>query len=786
MRLWLDRRLNALGRFVADHPYMTIAASVVFCLLFAQSMATLRFDTSTTGLLVHDDPQLTMYNDFLDRYGRDEMIIVTLQADDIFAPEPIEKIKRLQKRIENETPYLARIESVVTARETRGEADTLIVGELFDDDPQTPEEYAAIKARALKNGFYINRLISEDATVAAIVIRTLSRVGVTDAASDLDGFSQEAIETRPLSDMQNSAVVNTIKAIADDEQSYGMPITVLGTPVISDRLKRQMEADIGFFIKALVAAIAVMLFAFFRRVSGTIYPIIVVMLSLAATVGLMVLADVPLKLPTQVMPTLLLAIGVGACVHLEAMFYRAFDECGNRKTAIIKASRDCFFPILMTALTTIVGIGSFVTAKIDPFVDLGLFAPFGVLIQTILTFTLLPALLAITPIKMRARKQSHSFDRVLLFFADFSASYPKSIAAFFAVLLIASITLLTQARLSHYMLGWLPEKSDIRQATRLFDEKMRGTVTIEALIDFGEADALYDPKNMRSLDEAISKAEKVNLVGKALGAPTIIKEINRALNDNDDAFYSVPNLRGAIAEEMLLFSSSGSDDLNEVANYDYSQTRVTHKTPFLDAIEGDKILDELTAIYEEAFPNAKVEVTGLMSLICRILRVAVESMALSYAIAIVTITAMMYFAFGNAKLGFFSMIPNLTPIMIGMAYMVLVGVPFDMFVMLVGSIVLGLIVDDTIHFLHNFNRYYKESGDPRVALRQTMLGVGRAMAITTVVLTVGFSVYLFAFMQNIVNFGMIAGVCIVLACFADFFLTPALLILWIRSKKCAF
>ncbi|MDR0663958.1 MAG: MMPL family transporter [Helicobacteraceae bacterium] len=787
MRSRLDRALNALALFAVGRPFLTIVCSVALCLFFGWHIKELRLDTTTEGMLLSDDPWLTTYNEFLDRYGRDEMIIVSVEAPDIFTPEATDKIRRLHRRIENEVPYISRVDSLITARDTRGEADALIVGELFDGDPQTPKEYAEIKARALRNPFYINRIIDENATITAIIIRTQSRVSVAEATDDLDGFSQDLAEVRPLSDEQNSEIVKAISAIVSDEQSELTPLRLLGSPVVTDRLKRMMESDIRLFIKLLIAAIAIMLFAFFRRISGVVYPLIVVILSLFAMLGLLARLGIPIKLPTQVMPTLLLAIGVGACVHLLAVFYRAFDESGDKKAAVIKAARDCFFPIVMTSLTTIAGIGSFVTAKIDPFVDLGLFAPFGILISAVLTLTLLPALLVITPMKRRVRQDRPSvFDRFLIGVGNFSARYPKTIAATFALLLILSIALLTQARLSHYMMGWFPKDSDIRTTTALFDERMRGTVTIEATIDFGEPNALYDPSNARALEEAIAKAKEVDLIGTTIGVTTIIKEINRALNENDDDFYRLPDSRGAIAEELLLFSSSSSDDLNEIASYDYSQTRVTHKTPFLDAIEGEKIVERLEAIYKEAFPNAVVEITGLMPLVCRALSAAVESTAISYLAAIVAITAMMFFAFGSVKLGLFSMIPNLTPITIGMAYMVLTGVPFDMFVMLVGSIVLGLIVDDTIHFIYNFKRYYLERQNAAEAIRMTLLGVGRAMTITSVVLSVGFSVYLFAFMQNIVNFGLIAGVCIMLALIADFLLTPALLILWARRGKCEF
>ncbi|MDR3162561.1 MAG: MMPL family transporter [Helicobacteraceae bacterium] len=784
MRKLSERLLNDLARLVANRPVWTIVVSIVFCLFFGWHIKDLRFDATTEGLLLSDDPWLVTYNDFLDRYGRDEWIIIAIETDEVFKPETIDLVRRIHKRIESEVPYISRVDSIVSARDTRGEGDLLIVGELFDSNPQTPEEYGQIKERAFKNPFYINRLIDADSKVTAIVARSLSRVSVGGEIDDLDVFAAKAAQTQPLSDAQNGEIVGAIKAVVDGERGSGASIKLLGSPVITEYLKRSMENDIRMFIVLLIATIVVMLFAFFRRISGVICPLFVVILSLVTMLGLMAWLGIPVKMPTQVMPTLLLAIGVGACVHLLAVFYRLIDRGGERKETVISACEKCFFPIMMTALTTIAGLGSFVTAKIDPFVNLGIFAPFGVLVCTILTFTLLPALLAIVPVKRRQNAGgSASFDRLLIWIASLSERFPKRIVVFSAISLAAALSLLSQARLSHYMLGWFPKNSEIRIATNTLDEKMRGTVTLEVLIDFGEENALYDPKIMNDLDEAIAQAKRVSPVGKVLGVPTIVKEINRALNENDDRFYVIPDSRGAIAEELLLFGASGSADLDEVLNSDYSQTRITHKTPFLDAIEGRKTVEELERLYTNAFPNAKVEVTGLIALVCRVLSAAVESTAISYTVVVFVITAMMIFSFGSLKLGLFSMIPNLIPVIIGMAYMVLVSIPFDMFVMLVGAIVLGLIVDDTIHFIHNFKSYYSKDKDAVRAIRKSMLGVGKAMMITSLVLSVGFSVYLFAFMQNIVNFGMIAGFCIILAMIADFLLTPALLILWTRRRQ---
>ncbi|GHV06048.1 membrane protein [Campylobacterota bacterium] len=779
--------LVSLARFSADRPLTTIALSLLLCAACVWKIDALTIDTTTEGLLFENDPSLVIYNDFLDRYGRDERIIVALKADDIFVSRAIEKIARIQTAIEEQVPYLTKVDSIVSARDTRGEGDSLIVGELFDRYPTNADEWQAIKARAMRNPFYTDLLVSKDATIAAIVIRTLSRVSV--AAQD--GFDEmgdlwfgKSSETMPLSDEQNSEIVTAIYKIVNAEQSAEMPLYIAGSPVVTDQLKRAMIADISHFVKLLILMIAAVLFLFFRRLSGVIYPLIVVILSLVSMLGLMAICGVPIKIPTQIAPTFLLAVGVGATVHLLTIYYREFQNSGDRKEAVFYAASHTAPAIVMTALTTIAGVGSFVFAKIEPFADLGRFTAFGILMSLILTLTLLPALLAITPIKLRAKRDTFvSADRLLKWFATLSWRFPKTIVFCFAVLLTVSIALLSEVRLSHYIVGWFPKTSAVRIATDLLDEKMHGSVTIEVLIDTKMSDALYDPQLMNRIDESAQGATEIEPIKKVVSIATIVKEINRALNENDDRYYTIPESKGAIAESLLLFSNS-SDDLTEVTNSDYSQVRITHKIPFPDAVDGQKIIDKLSKFYEKAFPNSDIKMTGLVTLLCTVLSASVESMAVSYTLSIFMITAMMIATFGSIRLGLFSMIPNLTPIIIGMALMVVLGIAFDMFVMLVGSIVLGLVVDDTIHFIHNFRRSYLKTHDIIVSLEETMLGTGRALVITSVVLALGFGVYLFAEMQNIVGFGIIASACIVLALLADLLLTPALFILWFRSGKC--
>ncbi len=177
--------------------------------------------------------------------------------------------------------------------------------------------------------------------------------------------------------------------------------------------------------------------------------------------------------------------------------------------------------------------------------------------------------------------------------------------------------------------------------------------------------------------------------------------------------------------------------------------------------------------------------TGLISLLGRTLHAAMVSAAKSYLIAGIVITFMMILLIGDFRMGLLAMIPNLMPIFLTLGIMGAAGIPMDMFTMLIGSIAIGLAVDDTVHFMHNFRRYYDETADAREAVRRTLLTTGRALLVTSIVLSLGFLIFMFSSMNNLFNFGLLTGFTIVMALLADFLLAPALMTLLTARRAAA-
>jgi len=570
------------------------------------------------------------------------------------------------------------------------------------------------------------------------------------------------------------------KHARDDTRVY-----LAGSPAVTHSLKASMMRDMRKFVMLAVMTIAVFLFVMFRRISGVVLPLVVVVCSLISTLGLMAFLGTPIKLPTQILPSFLLAVCVGASVHILAIFFHRFQATGDKETSIAYALGHSGLACIMTHITTAAGLLSFSTSQIAPIADIGLYASFGVMIALVYTLVLLPALLAALPLKQRRSLAGGSepaiMDRSLQWVARFSTQRPVLILVIACLVLAVSIPMIFRIRFGHDVLRWFPENNIVRVATEQIDRKMRGTVNLEIIIDTGKENGLYDPLILNRLEKTATHIETLDygevFAGKAWSLTAILKEIHQALNENQAAYYRIPQNRDVIAQEYLLFENSGSDDLEDMVDSQFSIARFTVKAPFTDALKYQQLMMDVGSYFDEVFPDVTLQITGMMPLLFRTLSNVMVSMAMSYVIAFVIITLLMILLIGRLRIGLLSMIPNITPILVMLGVMGALSFPMDAFTMMVGSIAIGLAVDDTIHFMHNFRRYYEEKGDPVWAVQETLHTTGRAMLVTTVVLSIGFFIFMFADMKNIFNFGFLTGLTIVLALLSDYFIAPALMVL---------
>ena len=760
------------------------------------NLKNLKMDTSNEGFLHESSIILQEYENFKGQFGRDERAIVTIKSDKIFTKKFLEKLKKLQEEMEEKLPYLEDITSLINVRNTHGEGDSLIVDDLIKTIPNTKEGFLNIKEQALSSKLYKNLLINEEGTMTSIVIETVAIVSQQSSDEDeLNEFEdEEESSDEPivyLSDAQNTEFVMALRTLVKKYNSEDFEIIIAGSSPVVDALKQSMQRDMQKFMKITFLIIIVFLFLMFRRISAVVYPVLIVAFSLIATLGSMSFLDVAFKLPTQILPSLLLAVSVGATVHMLSIFFDIYNKDGDKEKAIRGTLGHSGLAIMMTSVTTAVGIGSFAGSGVAPISDMGTFASLGVLLSLVLTLILLPALLSVTKIKADSNKthEYSVFDKNMKKLAEFPIKHYKAIIYVSGVLIVTALYFGSKIELSHNPLKWFPSGDENRVATTYLDEKMRGTVTVEVIIDTGEENGWYKPQRLKKLEEVTQElAHYTNgeyFVGKVVSLIDVVKETNRALNENRATEYKIPSDYNLIAQEFLLFENSGSDDLEDVVDSQFSKTRVTIKLPWLDAIKSEPVIEHIKSVFKEGFPDAKIVTTGVVILLNETLGESVKSSVTSYFIAYSAIAILMMIILGGVRLGLLSMIPNLSPIIIGLLIMYFGDMPLDMFTLLIGSIAIGLAVDDTIHFMHNYRRYYLETKSEAEAIKRTFLTTGKALVITSIVLSLGFFSYTQAYMSSTFNFGLLTGSVILIALLADLFLVPALMMVvtkrgWIK------
>jgi len=780
-----------MGLWMYDNRIKTLLFVLLIAVGFISQVPKITIDTSSEGFLHKEDPILIAYDQFREQFGRDEIVLLAIKTPEVFSQVFLTKLTNLHQELEDNLPYLDDINSLVNARNTYGNGDELIVEDLFEQIPQSADEMQRKKGFALNSSLYKNFILSEDGQFTTIMIRSSAYSGENNAAVDIAaGFDNTTVDTSAksektfLSDAENSEVVNKTRDIVEKYKADDFEVYVAGSPVVVDAIKRAMQHDMKTFIRLALLTIAIVLFILFRRISGVFLPLLVVVLTLLSTISMMAMTGSAIKLPTQILPLFLLAVGVAAAVHLLSIFFRHYNEHGDKREAIGYCLGHSGLAVAMTSMTTAAGLLSFSTSEVAPIADLGRFAASGVMISLLYTLFLLPSLIAILPIKQKqdiaSQKRTQFMDDLLLKFSDIATTHSKGIVNIAAILFVISLIGVMQITFKHDPLRWLPESWESRQATDLIDVKMRGTGIIEVVVDTGKVNGLYEPKFMNTLNELHTKINPLSVgdifVGKTVSVVDILKESNRALHENKNEFYQVPQNRDLIAQELFLFENSGSDDLEDFVDSQFSMARFTIKTPWVDAATNAQLIKIIETEFNSAFKgSATMYATGMASLFSRTMDAAIEGTKQSYIIAAFVICLMMITLMGSVKLGLISMIPNLLPIFVSMGLMGYLGMPLDMFTMLIGSISIGLVVDDTIHFMHNFRRYHLLSGDVNQAVRETLHSTGRAIVVTTVVLCMGFFIFMAASMENLFRFGLITGITIFLALLGDLFLAPALM-----------
>lgn len=778
-----------LGQLFIAWPKVALSILCIVFVFLLMQLPRLELDTSAEGFLLPDAPQIVNYDKFRHEFGRDEFFIVVVTGVDVFSLDFLSALRDFHHALETDVSRLQSVESLVNVRSIYGDGDDLIAEDLLETFPQTDADLELIKQRIRGKDIYYDRLINREEDTIAIMVKQLPYILVKN-----DDGSETYIN---MGDDEISQGADEIQAVADrfNDRFNGGEVYIGGTPAMGSYLSKVIQRDFGVFTGAALLMVGFVLLLLFKRASGVFIPITVMAIGIVTCMALMPILGYPMQITTSILPTFLLAVCIGDSVHLLSIFYRQYDGGASKDDALLYALSHAGTAVLFTSLTTAAGLLTFSISEIQPVASLGLFAAIGSIVALCLTVITIPILITLTPIKRKVvvedfdkMKESGLFYHFTRFCIYLSTTHPIKIVVLAVVFSIVAVMQIPNLRFSQDSMSWLPDDNSVKQAMYKVEEKITGSAPIEIVIDTGKKQGALDPEFLHKVDDWLSALHGKELAGvKVISINSLIaliKETNQAFNGNTAADYVIPDDQELIAQELLLIEMDEADDLYAYTDRDFSKLRITVILPWKDAVIYEKFQEVLAENYNNALgPEYKMHLTGVTPIFSVLLSAMIKSAAESYLIAAVAITIMMILLMRSVVNGLLSMIPNLLPIITTVAFMTVVDIPMDVFTVLIGSIALGLCVDDTVHFMHGFKTAYDRHGDTVRAIEETLMTTGKALIITSIVLFWGFLTFMLSDLSSMRNFSMLMAMCIVLALLADFIIAPALMMLRYGCKK---
>ncbi len=734
------------------------------------SQGKMEFDGDYHVFFSESNPELEAFDALQDKYTKDDNVILVLSPSNgnVFTKENLIAIEELTAEAWN-TPYSSRVDAITNYQHTRAEGDDLYVDDLsYESETKTAEEIEKIKSIALNEPLLVKRIINEKGSVTAINVTV--RLPGEDSAKEIPevtAFTRNMVakfkEKHPQFEVNSSGLVPLNTAFFESSQRDLMLTLVMVLIVI---------------ITTLILT---------RSIFSTISTLVVVLFSIISAVGFVGIMGIKLTPPSAVFPTMVLTLAVADSIHILITMLQKMRKDGmTKKDALVESMRLNFMPVLITSLTTVIGFLTMNFGEVPPFWDLGNITAFGMTMAFLYSTTTLPALMAIFPVK--ARRKDIEKEQKLGWYTSlgyFVARQPVKLT-FISLAVIGTLAYMaTKNEFNDEFINYFDQSVEFRTDTDYISKNLTGIYNIEYSIGSGESGGINNPEYLQKLNEFEDWLNEQPEVVHVNAFSEVARRVNRSMHGDDTAYYRVPDSREEAAQYLLLYELSlpFGLDLNNQINVDKSETRVTVTIENISSAEmiafakrGERWLIDNTP---EPMHSLGVSPTLMFSTLG--FRQA-ESMFKGNIFAIILITLVLILALRNLKLGLLSIVPNVAPVLVGFGIWALYKGQINTGMVIVFGMTLGIIVDDTVHFMSKFLRARRELGyDARQAVVYAFETVGKALVTTTLVLLAGFAVLSTSSFALNSYMARITLIIISAALIIDFVLLPSLLIL--ISKK---
>ena len=739
----------------------------LFVLILASNMKNLSFEGSYRIWFGEDSKILKNYDDFRLIFGNDDSVTITFKDENgIFNKKALSTIQTITEQLWK-TKYITRVDSLTSFQyiyASKEDPDEILVEDFILDLENKDENYFKTKKQiATTDTQLLNSFINKAGDTTMIVARLVPKAGESE---DISFELMELIHD----------IINPI------QKDTGYHFFLNGGAAITTAFVTIAQSDGSTFTPMVVVSVMILLLLLFRKVGGALIPMSVVILTVMVVLSIQAILGYKLNNFTANIPVFIIAIGIADAVHIYIIWLMYRKKGLDNINSVSRTLSKNMMPIFLTSLTTSVGFASLAISEVVPVATLGIATATGAVLAFILSITIMPALLLISGNKIKYEQNLElKHDEEIIEdkykkIADFIISNNKRIIVITTVLFVVFAIGLFQVKVDSNTIRYFDKDVEIRKGTEFTMNNLTGPMAYEIIVDSKEKNGIKNPKFMKTVqrfyDEYQAEFKDVRHINSLMD---VVKQFNKVMNGSNEQFYKVPDKQDLIAQYLFFYSMSLPQGLELSDKMDIEQ-RLLRVSAQINLVDTSKDIAMITWA-ENWWKNTPYSATvvGQTAMFAYMQSDVTNTLIYSISMALAVVSIMMLVIFKNIKMLAIFLLPNILPIVLVIGIMGWLGINIDLGVAIAGAIVLGVAVDDSIHFFYKYFDAKKKGYDMRDTLAYVYKYSGSAILFTTIILSASFLVFLGSNFAPNYNFGVVTAAALIIAFIADLLLLPALL-----------
>ena len=764
----INRKFRQTAEWILRHRLLVTG---LFALLVAFSFVGTKrivMKTSFDDYFVSDDPMLLKTDEFKSIFGNDYYVAVLVKNKDVFSKRSLTLIRELSNELKDSLSYADKVTSLTDLEFAVGTEEGMTIEQIVPE--QIPSDAASLKEirrKAYSKPYLSKKLVSKDGTMTWIMVK-------------LRPFPADSV-WKKTSDIAPDMVTGKEAGRIITKAKYAeLSPNAAGMPYMSYEKFVYLKGEMGrLFAIAFLVSIVVMLIVT-RSLRGVIAPLVTSVCALVIGFGIIGWTGLYIDMSTAMIAVILtFACSIAYNIHLYNFFKTRFVETGRRKASITDAVGETGWGVLLSGLTTIAAMMTFLAMSIVPMKAIGLNTSLCLLSVLLTCLVVTPVLLSLGRDRKPHANMSHSFEGYVGdHFERFGGFVIRNHRRIIVVSLV--LTLFCGIGLFSIEPAFDVEKTMgrkveyVKKFLDLCDTELGSMYSYDLMITLPHADDAKKPENLKRLDKLATITEGYLLTKRHNSVTDIIKDMNCTLNGGKQQFYCIPDDADMVAQLLLLYENAGGTESEYWMDYDYRRLRLQVEIKNYNSNEAEKEMDALQAEARRLFPQAHISMVGNIPQFTVMQQYVERGQMWSMLLSVLVIGMILVLVFSSWKVGLVGMIPNLAPAVIVGGMMGWLDYPLDMMTASLIPMILGIAVDDTIHFINHSHVAYDRCGDYGNAIRSTFRTEGLAIVMSTVVVSATFAGFMSSNATQMVNWGILAVAGMVSALLADLFLTPIL------------